>query len=83
MIKDASVCRIMVCCALMLCGRFLEFVSQVYGWIVYKINKLAPKREKKPFHFVSVVASFFILQWDSGINPFLALRLALGYFVFL
>lgn len=42
-IKNANVYRIIG----MLCFNALwqvhRFVSQVYGWIVYKINKLAPK----------------------------------------
>lgn len=42
-IKNANVYKIIG----MLCFNALwqvhRFVSQVYGWIVYKINKLAPK----------------------------------------
>lgn len=57
-IKNANVYRIIG----MLCFNALwqvhRFVSQVYGWIVYKINKLAPKWEKKSFPFVSVLDSF-------------------------
>lgn len=45
----------------MLCGRFIEFVSQVYGWIVYKINKLAPKWEKKPFPFCLNHGQFLVI----------------------
>lgn len=57
-IKNANVYRIIG----MLCFNALwqvhRFVSQMYGWIVYKINKLAPKWKKKSFPFVSVVNSF-------------------------
>lgn len=70
-IKNANVYRIIG----MLCFNALwqvhRFVSQVYGWIVYKINKLAPKWEKKSFPFVSVLDSFLsclagILEWISS-----------------
>lgn len=70
-IKNANVYKIIG----MLCFNALwqvhRFVLQVYGWIVYKINKLAPKWKKKSFPFVSVVDSLLsclegILEWISS-----------------
>lgn len=70
-IKNANVYKIIGILCFNALWQVHRFVSQVYGWIVYKINKLAPKWEKKSFPFVSVLDSFLlclegILEWISS-----------------
>lgn len=73
-IKNANVYKIIG----MLCFNALwqvhRFVSQVYGWIVYKINKLAPKWKKKPI-CLSCGQFIVMLRGDFGINLFYMLAL--------